>query len=74
MKAQQLVEKAKRLQGVKRKNKVTATQKMINRRSKGPDAEGRSSKGKGKADNDDVIEVRSDSDSAGSGGRRRSSR
>ena len=73
MKAQQLVEKAKRLQGVKRKNKVTATQKMINRRSKGPDAEGRSSKGKGKAD-DDVIEVRSDSDSAGSGGRRRSSR
>ena len=73
MKAQQLVEKAKRLQGVKRKNKVTATQKIINRRSKGPDAEGRSSKGKGKAE-DDVIEVRSDSDSAGSGGRRRSSR
>ena len=73
MKAQQLVEKAKRLQGVKRKNKVTATQKTMNRGSKGPDAEGRSSKGKGKAD-DDVIEVRSDSDSAGSGGRRRSSR
>ena len=73
MKAQQLVEKAKRLQGVKRKNKVKATQKMINRRSKGPDAKGRSSKGKGKAD-DDVIEVRSDSDSAGSGGRRHSSR
>ena len=73
MKAQQLVEKAKRLQGVKRKNKMKDTQKTMNRRNQGPDAEGRSSKGKGKAD-DDIIEVRSDSDSAGSGGRRRSSR